>query len=337
LEPLLKKIQIIVVAALVIVITILHYSTAGHQTYYHILYRELYFFPLIMAGTWFGVRGALGTSLTISLLYLPHILMHWQRNFPEDFGNVLEVLIFNAVAAVLGIMTDRKKVEQKRLLEAENLAAIGRAISCIGHDMKTPLIAIGGFARQIQKKIHKDDPCQSKLDVILREAVRLETMVKDLQEFSRPLELQQKVANFNLLVAESLSLVEVVAQQAQIKLVTQLSSELPVDLRFDPVRMEQVLINLIINAIQASPTGETVQVLTELKKEEVVLSVRDHGPGIPPGKIDFLCKPFFTTKKDGTGLGLSIVHKIIEAHQGHLEIQNNPHGGSTFKVRIPVT
>jgi signal transduction histidine kinase len=97
----------------------------------------------------------------------------------------------------------------------------------------------------------------------------------------------------------------------------------------------QVLINLITNAIQASPAGETVRVITDLEKGEVVLSVKDYGPGIPPDKIALLGKPFFTTKKEGTGLGLSIVHKIIKAHQGYLEIQNNPEGGSTFKVQLP--
>ena len=323
-------------AVFVIVITILHYSTAHHQTYYHIFYRELYFFPLIMAGTWFGVRGALGTSLTISLLYLPHILMNWQRNFPEDFGNVLEVLTFNAVAAVLGIISDRKKAEHERLRESENLAAIGQAISCIGHDMKTPLIAIGGFARQILKRVPQNDPCQPKLEVIMREAQRLETMVKDLQEFARPLELELKMGSLNPLIVECLPILEEIARQAQVELITTLTPLLPMDLKFDPIRMEQILINLITNAIQASPAGETVQILTELEKEEVVLSVTDHGSGIPPGKITSLCKPFFTTKKEGTGLGLSIVHKIVKAHQGDLKIQNNPEGGATFKIRLPI-
>ena len=298
-------------AALVIVITILHYSTGQDQTYYHILYRGLYFFPLIMAGTWFGIRGALGISLTISLLYLPHILMHWQHDFPEDFENVMEVLIFNAVAAVLGIMSDRKNAQQERLRESENLAVVGQAISCIGHDLKTPLIAIGGFARQILKRVPENDPCQSKLEVIMREAQRLETMVKDLQEFAKPLKLDPQKGDLNRLVVESLPILEEIAQQAQVKLITRLSPLLPKDLKFDPIRMEQALINLITNAIQASSAGETVQVLTELEKEEVILSVRDHGSGIPPDKIALLSRPFFTTKKEGTGLGLSIVHKIV--------------------------
>jgi two-component system, NtrC family, sensor histidine kinase HydH len=334
-EPLTRKMQITLVAALVIMITVLHYTTAQHQTYYHIFYRELYFFPLIMAGTWFGVRGALGTSLTISLLYLPHIMMHWQGNSPEDFGNVIEIILFNAVAAVLGIVSDQKKAEQERLQKYENLASIGQSISCIGHDMKAPLIAIGGFARQIRNKVPQNDPCLCKLDVIIREALRLEMMVKDMQEFAKPLELELQGGDLNLLIEKSQPIFEEIAQQAQVKLATCLSLLLPVDQKFDPIRMEQVLINLVTNAIQASPAGETVQVLTELEKDRVVLSVKDHGSGFPQDKIDFLCKPFFTTKKGGTGLGLSIVHKIVKAHQCYLEIQNNPEGGSTFKIRLP--
>ncbi len=330
-----KKITLVV--ALVIIVTILHYATEQHRMYYHIFYRELYFLPLILAGIWFGLRGALGTSIAISILYLPLILMNWQSTSPEDFGNLIEIMIFNSIAVVLGIISDRQKAEQKRLRKSENLAAIGQAIASIGHDMKTPLIAIGGFARQVQKRLSPQDPGHSKLDVILREAVRLETMVKDMQDFSRPIELQQKVADFNQLVSDSISLLEGMACQAKIRLAARLSPELPVELSFDPIRMEQVLINLITNAIQASPEGETILVLTEMEKDKLALSVEDHGPGIPPDKIDLICRPFFTTKKGGTGLGLSIVDKIVSAHGGQLEIRNNPDGGSTFKVRMPVT
>lgn len=94
-KPSKRKKKIALVTALVVITTILHYLTAQHQTYYHIFYRGLYFFPLILAGTWFGFRGAIGTSLTISLFYFPHILMHWQGSSPEDFGNIIEIVIFN--------------------------------------------------------------------------------------------------------------------------------------------------------------------------------------------------------------------------------------------------
>lgn len=137
-------------------------------------------------------------------------------------------------------------------------------------------------------------------------------------------------------MTESLCLIEEIAQQAEIKLLAQLSPALPINQKFDPIRMKQVLINLTINAIQASPMGETVLVQTETEKDHVVLSVIDHGPGISTDQFDLLVKPFYTTKKEGTGLGLSIVNKIVSAHQGRLEVQTNPEGGSTFKVRLPI-
>lgn len=331
-----RKKQITLVAALVIITTILHYLTAQHQTYYHIFYRSLYFLPLILAGTWFGLRGALGTSLTISFLYLPHILMHWHGHSPEDFGNLIEILIFNAIAAVLGVLSDREKAEQERLRESENLAALGQGVSSISHDMKIPLIAIAGFAYQVCKKLDQHDPCYPKLEIILRETRRLETMVKDILDFAKPLKLEITLGDINRVIEDSIAVLEEMARQAQVTLVMELSPELPAKVKFDPLRMEQVVLNLITNAIQSSLKGETVIIHSFLGGDQALFSVEDHGEGIPADKMQRLFEPFFTTKEKGTGLGLAIVKKIVSAHHGHLEAINNPQRGATFKVFLPL-
>src|SRR4030042_1038007 len=107
-----NKLRIILIAVLLICITFLHYFTKMQQIYQHIFYRELYFLPLILSGFWFGLRGGVITSLTITALYLPFTLIHW-RGSPDDFDKILQILLLNIVAAGLGFLSDRGKAEEK--------------------------------------------------------------------------------------------------------------------------------------------------------------------------------------------------------------------------------
>jgi two-component system sensor histidine kinase HydH len=326
-----RQVQLIVVAVLVAVITGLHYTTQMQDIYRHIFYQELYFVPLILGGFWFGLRGGLMTSLAVSFLYLPHIVMHWSGFSAYDFYKVLELVLFNGVAAVLGFISDRERRHQKRLREAESLAAMGKAVSMVAHDMKTPLVAIGGYTHLVQKKLSENNVCRERLDVVLRETKRLEGMVTDMLAFAGPMRLDCAPGDLNQLVADILPVVEEVAKGRKVNLRTKLA-ENPPAFYFDRLRMGQVLINLVTNGIQASPEGETVTIASFGGRKKVVLAVTDNGHGIPPDRKGEIFSPFFTTKKDGTGLGLAIVKKIVEAHKGRLEVEEGAEKGTTFKV-----
>jgi signal transduction histidine kinase len=329
-----RQVKVIVVAILVGIITILHYATQKQDIYRHIFYQELYFVPLILGGFWFGVRGGLMTSLVISFLYLPYIMIHWAGFSAYDFYKVLEVVLFNGVAAVLGLISDRERRQQKRMREAESLAAMGKAVSMVAHDMKTPLIAIGGYTHLVQKKLSEDNVCRDRLDVVLRETKRLESMVTDMLAFAAgSMTLNRTPGDVNKLVADILPVVEEVAKSKKVNLQTKLAGDLPT-LDFDRTRMGQVLINLVTNGIQASPEGETVTISSFAERKKVVVAVADNGCGIPPDRKGEIFSPFFTTKKDGTGLGLAIVKKIVEAHKGQLEVQEGPRKGTTFRITL---
>ena len=184
-------------------ISALHYLTHIDRYHYHVLYGELYFLPLALAAFWFGLRGALTTSLSITAFYLPFILIHW-GNFSEyDFDRVMEILLYNTIAATLGVIRDRQVAESRRLLESESLAAMGKAISGVAHDMKTPLAAIGGLTRLVLKKQGKDGPDHEKLNIVVYEIQRLETMVREMLDFSRPLKLCREPGDVNQTVKES--------------------------------------------------------------------------------------------------------------------------------------
>ncbi|MCE5334818.1 MAG: GAF domain-containing protein [Desulfobacteraceae bacterium] len=223
----------------------------------------------------------------------------------------------------------------KALKESENLAGIGSALSVVAHDIKTPLIAIGGFARLVQSHLGKDHRDWEKMEIILSETTRLEKMVKDMLDFSKPLALEVSAEEIGALIDECFEITNTLAQAKGIELRSVVPTRIP-PVHLDRSRMKQALINLLTNAIQASPDGETVAVRSRVKDTDLVVEVIDAGCGIPAIVRKNIFSPFFTTKKEGTGLGLSIVRKIVEAHRGKVDILDNVGNGITFRIMLPI-
>jgi two-component system, NtrC family, sensor histidine kinase HydH len=326
--------KFILIAILIGGITFFHYFTESKVHHHHIFYQGLYFLPVILAGSWFGLRGALGASATVTLLYLPFTITHWRGFSSDDLNSILEIVLYNVVAVILGKLTDRERVADIRLREAERLAAMGKAVSGLAHDLKTPLIAIHGLSRLVQKELEGCGQHQVKLDMIVEESQRLEKMVNEMLDFSRSLELHPSKEDMNRIVGQCVEIVAGPASEKRVSVHSQLQDLPP--FAFDPVRMKQVLINLLINAIEASPRGGTVVVSVYRRRRTAILDVADEGPGIPTEHRREIFFPFFTTKKEGTGLGLCIAKKIIEAHEGQLEALDNPGRGAIFRIEIPL-
>jgi two-component system sensor histidine kinase HydH len=326
--------KIALIVLLVFSITIFHYKADQLNIYNHILFREFYFLPIILAGFWFGFYGGVATSLSITLLYLPFVLSIPEGIIGHNFGNIMQVFLFNVFGVIIGLLRDREKRQQKKLLEAENLAAMGKAASCIAHDMKTPLISIGGFVQQVRRKV-KDDNLKHKLDFAFQQVQRLEVLVGDMLAFAKPLNLKYQQGTINHLIEEIVMIVEEKASQNDITIVTELQGDVPI-VEYDHHRMQQALLNLINNAIEASPRGREVSLHSQHRDSWVTVDIVDRGNGIPKEMHGNLFTPFFTTKNGGTGLGLPIAQKIIEAHKGSISILNNSEEGVTFQITIPL-
>jgi two-component system, NtrC family, sensor histidine kinase HydH len=322
------------IASLVLGITLIHFLTRHGQIYYHLFYVDLYFLPIIMAGLWYGLRGAVITSAAITILYFPFILWRWQGFSSGDFDRIIQVLLLNTIAVVLGMVSDRQKREQKALREAESMAAMGRAVSFLAHDMKAPLMVIGGMATQLHRGKPPDDGEAQKLSIIAVEAQRLELMVRDLLLFSRPLSLNLIQGDINGILGRCLLVASEAASERGIEVVQALGKDLPPAL-VDPPRLEQALTNLLLNAIQATPKRGIVRVGTAKLDGAISVVIEDQGPGIPPEIRARIFEPFFTTKEEGTGLGLPIVKRIIEAHNARIELRDAPHGGTLTVIEIP--
>lgn len=323
--------RVLIVATLVIGISMLHYVTGMRQTYVHSVYGEFYILPLLIAGLWFGLKGALVSSLGASALYVPFLIMRYPLT-PLGFDRILGITVLVLVTIVVGVLSDREAARVRALKESERLAAIGQTVSAVAHEIKTPLIAIAGYARQVIKHLADDEVNREKLEIVLTEARRLEILVREMLDFSRPLQLKKVPGDPLGLLAKCLAVANKAAA-GKVKIETRVAPTLP-PVHLDEEKMQQVLINLIINAVDASLEGQKVDVSAYGQGGTVCFDVTDHGTGVPPEIRDKLFVPFFTTKKHGTGLGLPIAQKIAQAHGGDISVHSNPEGGSTFRVRL---
>jgi len=322
------------VVFLIVGIAGLHYFTIHDKMLHHAVYRMLFYLPLVLASFWFGLKGAVFVSVAVCLLYVPYVIVQWQGTV-NDFNRILESLLFVFIALVLGYLAQKERQRHQELIRSENLAAMGRALSEVAHDMKTPLIAIGGFAQQVCSGLESVDIGRKKLQIVIQETARLEAMVKGMMDFGRPLDLEKSRTNFNRLILETLEVAEVMANQSSVALYDKLDPSLP-PLSLEPSYMKQALLNLIANAIQASPPSGEVWISTRHSHRKVVLEIMDHGCGISCENMKNIFQPFVSKKKGGTGLGLAIVKKIVDAHGGEVLLRPNKEKGVTFSILLPM-
>ncbi len=235
--------------------------------------------------------------------------------------------------AIVRDMSAQKEME-RRLLESEKLAAVGMAVSRIIHEIKNPLIAIGGLVLSLLKKEESPDK-RRKLELIFREVQRLEKLLSDISNFARPLKLERKKVDLASLCQEALEVYRPRFEEEGIAVNFIAPSE-RIEILVDESRLKEVLFNLLQNALEAMPEGGRVEleIHPDREKNRVYIRVRDTGPGIPEEVLKQLFTPFFTTKKRGTGLGLSISLKIIEAHGGRIYARNHAEGAE-FIIELP--
>jgi two-component system, NtrC family, sensor histidine kinase HydH len=230
--------------------------------------------------------------------------------------------------------TEELRQSHERLLRSERFAAVGEAAAYVSHEIKNPLMVIGGFARQLERNPEVPQTAGAKLRIISDEVKRLENFLGELRDFTRPAAPAKQEADLNELVQAVATMMQETAQEMKIELVTRLAGNLP-RVSFDPNQMKQVLINLVKNALEAMETGGVVTLTTTAWDDQVRLTVQDTGKGIEPEIIADIFNPFFTTKKTGTGLGLAVINKIIEDHHGTISVESNKGQGTSFIVQLP--
>jgi len=342
------------VVLLVFTISFLHYFTSMRQIYYHIFYRELYFLPLILAGFWFGLKGGIITSLSVTALYIPVVVLHWEGFSPDDFDKILEILLFNAVAVGLGFISDREKAHEEARIDAERRAreqaeSANRLksdfLSVVSHELRTPLISIigyndllldgvaGGLAEEQIDALRRIDKNSKNLLELINSMIDLSRLEAD------QLSVESKETRISDLIEEVKSENSSLFEKPGVGFVWKVQPNLPL-LHTDPVKLKVILKNLIGNAVKFTEKG-SITIDVHSHNDGIEFSVSDTGIGIPPEMLPIIFEPFrqlespITRTHGGVGLGLYMTRRLLEMLGGEITVKSEPGLGSTFCVYMP--
>ncbi len=239
-------------------------------------------------------------------------------------------------AGTTGIVRDVTALKQLQLqlLERERLAAIGELAAMVAHEVRNPLAGIRGGC-EILLEGYPDGDTRHDIGVeILHQVDRLSRTVHDLLLFARPKAMDLVPTDLHGLIERILRVLGDDPKTGEVEVVRDFGDDVPI-IQADGRQMEQVFMNLILNAIQVMNHKGTVTIATRTVGRQVVVTVSDTGPGIPPDKLAHIFEPFFTTRAQGTGLGLAIVKKIVEAHGGRIEAASLPGSGARLTATLP--
>jgi two-component system sensor kinase FixL len=275
----------------------------------------------------------------------PHVVgKHLQLRAQRRDGTEFPLSISFSVADIHGKLfftgiirdiSDYKQMEE-RLLQSERLATVGNTVAHIAHEIKNPLMIIGGFARQLLKVTCLDEKSRHKLEIMVQEVSRLETLVAEMRDFVRPAETRKTLGNVEPLIEATLEFFQDLFTEHHIQVQRVSPGTLPA-VNFDAKQIRQVLINLFKNAIEAMSEGGTLTLTTQIKDRNLQIGIADTGSGMLPETAAKIFQPYYTTKEKGTGLGLAICQFIVEQqHGGCIDVASIPGQGSTFTIQLPL-
>jgi signal transduction histidine kinase len=253
-----------------------------------------------------------------------------------------EDALIAAVARELSLLIEREEVEkeqsqlQEQLRHSERLATIGQLAAGVAHEVNEPLGAILGFAQLACKNPGVPADAQRDLDKIISASLHAREIVRKLMLFARQAPPRKQWLDVDEIVHDAVFMLKSRLEKEGIELVCELDGELP-EIHADAVQLHQVIVNLMVNGMQAMADGGTLTVATRVDNESIIVAIADTGIGMTEEVRERIFSPFFTTKDvgEGTGLGLSVAHGIVASHGGSIHVESEPGKGSRFEVHLP--
>ncbi len=288
---------------------------------------------------------------------MPDILQTSHESPDYAIEQIIELPVLCLVGVLTGVFSDRDRKQRRdlqtttsRLSEvyvelqqnfeqmkrAERMFAVGQLAAGLAHEIRNPLGSVAGAAGILQRNANLEPKHKECVEIINKESQRLNRLLTDFLDFARPRTPECQPIDVNALLDSVLKLAAHGIDMEGIHLRRDAGVPVP-QIEGDPEMLEQMLLNLVMNAIQAMPGGGEIVVSAALHQGKLLIRVRDQGCGIDAALRDKIFDPFFTTKESGTGLGLPVAHQIVEQHGGILTAEPNPDAGMTFSVALPTT
>ncbi len=323
----------------------------------HWLYilQRAYYVPIVLASLRWGWRSGLMISLLSGVAFAIGTPPVWNVRPVDVLDQFLSICVFCLVGLIAGVLTDKQRRQQRALetatdglrqanrelqenfesmVRADRLSALGRLSAGLAHEIRNPLASIEGAVTVLQRESSSEERRLEFLDIIQKESWRLNRLLNRFLNFARPREPELQAVSVGELLDSVISLARHVDGSGRLELKKEIDPTLST-VECDPEQMKQVLLNLVMNAVQAMPCGGTVVLAARRGEAGIVIDVEDHGTGIRQDNVERVFDPFFTTKDAGTGLGLSVAHQIVTQHGGSLTIPRNSTDGSTFRISLP--
>jgi len=355
--------RIAIISVSILCISLLHYLTPLHLHYLHDIFQRFYYIPIILAALWFGFRGGLSTAVAVSILYTPHILFQWGGHVAMEMEKYLEIVLYNIVGSITGLLAQREQERsaelqktakgleasyrqlqqqsehiltvEEQLRRAEKLSTLGEMAAVLAHEIRNPLGSIRGTAEILKDDYPAGTPKHEFIEIQIKETERLNKVVEDFLRMARQQPLEMSGCS---IVDELATIVKLTENQAKAGNVTVIA-DFPgstLQVKADGEKLRQAFLNIMINALQATPAGGTVSVTAARNQHGCEITFSDNGIGVDEQTLERVYEPFFTTKHDGTGLGLSITRKIVEGHGGTIGISSEQGKGTKVIVNLPL-
>ena len=229
-----------------------------------------------------------------------------------------------------------ERLHQLAMARAEHLATIGELAAGLAHEIRNPLAGIAGVVEVMGRELPQESSSRAVLPEVQGEIQHIQTILSDLLAYARPRPPDFHPADLNATLEQAVFLARQQVRTKPIEISFEPQANFP-EVVHDPVLIQQVVLNLVLNGIQAIPNQGKIEIIARREGEFAVVRITDTGRGIAPDSLSKIFKPFFTTRKEGTGLGLSLAKGIVESHKGRIEVTSEPGHGAQFEVWLPIS
>jgi signal transduction histidine kinase len=325
-------------------------SKSIHNALFH-----LDIIPILIGGMVFGWRAVLWVAALIAVTELPQIWRMWPHDMVYVMDQVGELSVFTVAGCVVGYLADRQRRQREelqrttlelekvyvelqrnieRLTKAERLSAVAQLSASLAHEIRNPLAGISGAAGILRRGHGSQENVRDCVEIIEKESQRLNKLLTNFLEFARPRAPRLQPTDLGAVIDSVIALASHSAGASAITFHRRVAADLP-EVQCDSEQLKQVLLNLVMNSIEASREG-VIELRAEAAGESAILTVRDQGAGFPSDRRAQMFEPFFTTKDNGTGLGLAIAAKIVEKHGGALSASSVQGRGAEMVIQLPL-